>query len=681
MQEVSLGSFPATSGEMSDKVRHFNWAATPLGPIQNWPQVLRTTVELVLANAFPACLVWGSDMIALYNDAFLPLLGNKPEPLGRSFRDIWSEVWADIGPIAARALAGEPTFIRDLPLMINRRGFSEPAWFTFSYSPVRNEHGQVVGFLDTVMETTESILAQLRTHELAASFERQVAERTADRNRLWQLSSDIILVTRPDLAVVTLNPAWEQVLGWTECQLLGSSVLDLVHVDDRPLVLAAAALLTRGEPVQDLDCRLRDSQGGYRWINWAAVPGDGFFNAVGRDVTVDRERAEALRQAEELLRHSQKMEAVGQLTGGLAHDFNNLLTGITGSLELLRRRIAQGRFNELDRYLDAAHGAATRAATLTHRLLAFARRQTLDPRPTDVVQLIEDLRDLIRQTLGPTVVLDWQPGAAPWTVLVDPNQLESTLLNLCINARDAMPDGGHLVLEVHHHEQSHPALTEDELPPGQYLCLSVIDSGTGMRPEVIERAFDPFFTTKPLGQGTGLGLSMVYGFARQSGGRVRIESTLGQGTAVRLYLPRHLGAAQAPAGPCAAAVARPARMGETVVLIDDEATLRMLVAEQLEEMGYQVLQAADGVAGLALLQMTGEVDLLITDVGLPGGLNGRQVADAAARIRPGLKVLFITGYAEQAVIERSNLEPGMHLLVKPFAMQALTERVRAVLDA
>ncbi|MGY4495695.1 ATP-binding protein [Pseudomonas sp. TE3610] len=681
MQEVSLGSFPATGGEMSDKVRHFDWAATPLGPIQDWPQVLRTTVELVLANAFPTCLVWGPDMIAIHNDAFVPVLGNKPEALGRSFRQVWGEIWADVGPIAARALAGEPTFSRDLPLMVNRRGFSEPAWFTFSYSPVRNEHGQVVGFLDTVMETTESILAQLRTHELAASFERQVAERTADRNRLWQLSSDIILVTRPDLAVVTLNPAWEQVLGWTECQLLGSSVLDLVHVDDRPLVLAAAALLTRGEPVQDLDCRLRDNQGGYRWINWAAVPGDGFFNAVGRDVTVDRERAEALRQAEELLRHSQKMEAVGQLTGGLAHDFNNLLTGITGSLELLRRRIAQGRFSELDRYLDAAHGAATRAATLTHRLLAFARRQTLDPRPTDVVQLIDDLRDLIRQTLGPTVVLDWQPGAAPWTVLVDPNQLESTLLNLCINARDAMPDGGHLVLEVHHHEQDHRAFTEDDLPPGQYLCLSVVDSGTGMRPEVIERAFDPFFTTKPLGQGTGLGLSMVYGFARQSGGRVRIESTLGQGTAVRLYLPRHLGAPQAPTDPCAASVARPARMGETVVLIDDEATLRMLVAEQLEEMGYQVLQAADGVAGLALLQMTGEVDLLITDVGLPGGLNGRQVADAAARIRPGLKVLFITGYAEQAVIERSNLEPGMHLLVKPFAMQALTERVRAVLDA
>ena len=680
MQDVSLNAFPATTGEMSEKVRRFDWGATPLGPMEQWPLALRMAVELVLSNAFPACLAWGPELTSVHNDAFVPILGDKPEALGRSFSEVWSEVWSDVGPIAARALAGEPVFSRDLPLTINRHGFAEQAWFTFSYSPVRNEHGQVVGFLDTVMETTDTILAQRRTHELAATFERQVAERTADRNRLWQLSSDIILVTRPDLEVVTVNPAWQQVLGWQESQLLGSSVLDLVHVDERAIVLAAATQLARGESVQDLDCRLRDSQGGYRWINWAAVPGDGFFNAVGRDVTVDRERAEALRQAEELLRHSQKMEAVGQLTGGLAHDFNNLLTGITGSLELLRRRIAQGRFDELDRYLDAAHGAANRAATLTHRLLAFARRQTLDPRPTDVVQLVDGLRDLIRQTLGPTVVLDWQPDAAPWTVLVDPNQLESTLLNLCINARDAMPDGGHLALEVRHHEQPVSGRGDDDLPAGQYLCLSVVDSGTGMRPEVIERAFDPFFTTKPIGQGTGLGLSMVYGFARQSGGRVRIESAVGQGTAVRLFLPRHLGAALGPVTADAGPVARPARMGETVVLIDDEATLRMLVAEQLEEMGYQVLQAADGVAGLALLQMTGVVDLLITDVGLPGGLNGRQVADAAARMRPGLKVLFITGYAEQAITERSHLEPGMHLLVKPFAMQALAERVRSVLD-
>ncbi|WP_416423768.1 ATP-binding protein [Pseudomonas sp. App30] len=681
MQEVSLGVFPATTGVMSDEVRRFDWSATPLGPMDDWPLALRMAVELVLSNAFPACLAWGPQLIAIHNDAFVPILGDKPAPLGRPFSEVWGEVWPQVRAIADRALAGEPTFNQDLPLVINRRGYPEPAWFTFSYSPVRDEQGQVMGFLDTVMETTDTIIAQRRTKELADSFERQVAERTADRNRLWQLSSDIILVTRQDLQVVALNPAWEQVLGWNECQLRGSSVLDLVHEDDRATVLAAAAQLARGESVHDLDCRLRHSHGGYRWINWAAVPGDGFFNAVGRDITVERERTEALRQAEELLRHSQKMEAVGQLTGGLAHDFNNLLTGITGSLELLRRRIDQGRFGELDRYLDAAHGAANRAATLTHRLLAFARRQTLDPRPTDVVLLVDGLRDLIRQTLGPTVVLDWQPQLAPWTVLVDPNQLESTVLNLCINARDAMPDGGHLVLQVHHHEQSLPARSDDDLPAGQYLCLSVIDSGTGMPPEVIARAFDPFFTTKPIGQGTGLGLSMVYGFARQSGGRVRIESTLGEGTAVRLYLPRHLGAAQQASDPCASPVARPARLGETVVLIDDEATLRTLVAEQLEEMGYEVLQAADGVAGLALLQMTGEVDLLITDVGLPGGLNGRQVADAAARIRPGLKVLFITGYAEQAVMTRAQLEPGMHLLVKPFTLQALSERVRAVLDA
>ncbi|QKZ05196.1 hybrid sensor histidine kinase/response regulator [Pseudomonas eucalypticola] len=680
MQEVPEYAFLPDRGAMSEQVRRFDWAATALGPMEHWSQALRVAVQMVLANAFPSCLVWGPGMVTLYNDAFVPILGSKSNALGRSFGDIWSDAWPTIGPIAARALAGESTFIEDFPLTLQRNGYPEQAWFTFSYSPVRNEHGQVVGFLDTVVETTRSVLTQRQTDELAASFERQVAERTADRNRLWELSSDIILVAEPDLKIVAINPAWEHVLGWQPGCLRGNSVLGLVHVDDRATVLAAAARLADGEAVQDMNCRLRDSRGEYRWINWAAVPGDGFFNAVGRDVTQERERAEALRQAEDLLRHSQKMEAVGQLTGGLAHDFNNLLTGITGSLELLRRRVAQQRFNELDRYLDAAHGAANRAATLTHRLLAFARRQTLDPRPTDVVQLVDDLRDLIRQTLGPTVALDWQPQAAVWTVLVDANQLESTLLNLCINARDAMPDGGHLALQVHHHQQPAPALADDDLPPGQYLCLSVVDTGTGMSPEVIARAFDPFFTTKPIGQGTGLGLSMVYGFARQSGGRVRIESSPGQGTAVRLYLPRHLGPVQAPDAAPADLVARPARLGESVVLIDDEVTLRTLVAEQLEEMGYQVHQAGDGVAGLALLQMTGEVDLLITDVGLPGGLNGRQVADAAARIRPGLKVLFITGYAEQVLVKRSQLEPGMRLLVKPFTLQTLTEKVRSLLD-
>jgi len=676
MQEVSLGVFPATTGAMSDEVRRFDWSATPLGPMDDWPLALRIAVELVLSNAFPACLAWGPQLIAIHNDAFVPILGDKPAPLGRPFSEVWGEVWPEVRAIADRALAGQPTFNQDLPLVINRRGYPEPAWFTFSYSPVRDEQGQVMGFLDTVMETTDTIIAQRRTKELADSFERQVAERTADRNRLWQLSSDIILVTRQDLQVVALNPAWEQVLGWNECQLRGSSVLDLVHEDDRATVLAAAAQLARGESVHDLDCRLRHSHGGYRWINWAAVPGDGFFNAVGRDITVERERTEALRQAEELLRHSQKMEAVGQLTGGLAHDFNNLLTGITGSLELLRRRIDQGRFGELDRYLDAAHGAANRAATLTHRLLAFARRQTLDPRPTDVVLLVDGLRDLIRQTLGPTVVLDWQPQLAPWTVLVDPNQLESTVLNLCINARDAMPDGGHLVLQVHHHEQLASARSDDELPAGQYLCLSVIDSGTGMRPEVIERAFDPFFTTKPLGQGTGLGLSTIYGFARQSGGDARIRSVVGHGTEVTLLLPAGL-ANQHPDLP-ALLPTRPGS-GEHILIVEDMPAVRLFVTEVLEDNGYRCTQADDVHHAVSLLQEDGSIDLLLTDVGLPQ-MNGRDLADIARRYRAELPVLFMTGYAEDAVSRQDFLGERMDMVIKPFQISDLVGKVQRMID-
>ncbi len=389
---------------------------------------------------------------------------------------------------------------------------------------------------------------------------------------------------------------------------------------------------------------------------------------------VAAEVAERLR-AEEQLRQSQKMEAVGQLTGGLAHDFNNLLTGITGSMELLRTRIAQGRTAELERYLLAAEGAARRAAALTHRLLAFSRRQTLSPRVTDVSRLVGGMEELVRRTAGPAIEVGFVAAPGVWSTLVDQSQLENALLNLCINARDAMPDGGRITVETEN-RRIEGSGARDDLPPGEYVSLAVSDTGTGMTPEVAAKAFDPFFTTKPLGEGTGLGLSMIYGFTQQSGGQARIHSVPGRGTTVRLYLPRHLGGIEADA-----AVARPQAVpraipGATVVVVDDEATLRMLVSEVLGDLGYQMLEAGDGAAGLRLLEGAGRVDLLITDVGLPGGLNGRQVADAARRLRPGLKVLFITGYAEAAVVGHGHLDPGMHILTKPFTLGALGARVK-----
>ncbi|AWN44331.1 histidine kinase [Methylobacterium durans] len=392
------------------------------------------------------------------------------------------------------------------------------------------------------------------------------------------------------------------------------------------------------------------------------------------------EVAERVR-TEDALRQAQKMEAVGQLTGGIAHDFNNLLTGISGSLELLQSRIRQGRLGEVDRYVGAAQGASKRAAALTQRLLAFSRRQTLDPKPTDVVRLIHGMEELIRRTVGPALEIVVSADAAAWPTLVDPNQLEGALLNLCINARDAMPESGRITIAAANRQLDDREARAHDLPPGEYLSLCVTDTGTGMTPEVVARAFDPFFTTKPLGQGTGLGLSMIYGFVRQTGGQVRIESEPGAGTTVCLYLPRHHGTVAEDAALTERPDAPRAVDGETVLVVDDEPSVRMLVTDVLEDLGYTAIEAADGASGLKILQTNVRVDLLVTDVGLPGSMNGRQVADAARVTRPDLKVLFITGYAENAMLRDGSLDPGMQVMTKPFVMETLADRIREMIEA
>ena len=394
------------------------------------------------------------------------------------------------------------------------------------------------------------------------------------------------------------------------------------------------------------------------------------------------ERTRELLSAEEQLRQAQKMEAVGQLTGGLSHDFNNLLAGISGSLEMIQVRLDQGRSAEVERYVVAAQGATRRAAALTHRLLAFSRRQTLDPKPIDANRLIAGMEELVRRTVGPAIVVAVTGAPDLWATLVDPNQLENALLNLCINARDAMPDGGRIAIDTANISLDERAARERDLPAGQYVSMCVTDSGTGMSPEVQARAFDPFYTTKPMGEGTGLGLSMIYGFARQSGGQVRIRSELGTGTTMCLYLPRHHAGADDDAVPGDApddAADADAGAGRVVLVVEDEPTIRMLVVELLEEIGYRVVEAGDGAAALRALHAVATVDLLITDVGLPGGMNGRQVADAALAARPGLKVLFITGYAENAVIGHGRLAPGTAVVTKPFHMDVLTDKVRELL--
>ncbi|ROL69929.1 hybrid sensor histidine kinase/response regulator [Pseudomonas chlororaphis] len=392
------------------------------------------------------------------------------------------------------------------------------------------------------------------------------------------------------------------------------------------------------------------------------------------------ERTAQLRHNEEALRQSQKMEAVGQLTGGIAHDFNNMLTGIIGSLELLRRRLARGRTEDLDSLIDLGVTSANRAAGLTHRLLAFSRRQSLDSKPVAMNTLVTSMGELLQRSLSESIQLEMQLSDQLWVAEADPNQLESALLNLVLNARDAMPHGGRLRVETFN-RQLDRAFTQahDNLEPGDYVVLRVSDNGCGMPEAILSRVFDPFFTTKPIGQGTGLGLSMIYGFTKQSHGHVTLDSELGRGTEVSLYLPRFAGDMQAehPGDPQQQAVAR---NGETVLIVEDDPAVRVLVSEVLSELGYAFLEAGDARSAMPILDSPQRIDLLISDVGLPG-MNGRQLAEIGRQIRPELKVLFITGYAEHAAARGGFLDPGMQLITKPFTFDLLTNTVREMIKA
>ncbi|WP_236217201.1 response regulator [Pseudomonas rhodesiae] len=390
------------------------------------------------------------------------------------------------------------------------------------------------------------------------------------------------------------------------------------------------------------------------------------------------ERTAQLRNNEEALRQSQKMEAVGQLTGGIAHDFNNMLTGIIGSLELLRRRVARGKLDDLDSLIDLGVTSANRAAGLTHRLLAFSRRQSLDSKPVQINQLVTSMGELLQRSINESIGLDMRLSEQLWTAEADPNQLESALLNLVINARDAMPNGGRLIVETtNRHLDSVFTAAYGSLTPGDYVELSVSDTGCGIPESVMGRVFDPFFTTKPIGQGTGLGLSMIYGFARQSRGHVIIHSEVGKGTTVSLFLPRFVGEviAQQTLNPTLLPYATD---GETVLIVEDDAAVRLLVSAVLKELGYAYVEAGDGNTAVPIIQSDQRIDLLISDVGLPG-MNGRQLAEIGRQLRPDLKVLFITGYAEHAAVRGGFLDPGMQLITKPFTFDLLTAKVREMI--
>ncbi len=449
---------------------------------------------------------------------------------------------------------------------IIRPSDGEVRWISVKSTIERDENGTAIRLVGAHSDVTEQVAAEqaLRQSEerfrkladqlaeLNATLAQRVEEKTRERDRIWNVSQDLLLVADRDGVWRTVNPAWTRTLGWSEAELLNRTSEWLQHPDDGGATRAQVRKLGESETTVRFESRFRHKDGSYRWLSWTGVSDKEHIYAVARDVTAEKAAAERLKATEEALLQSQKMEAVGQLTGGIAHDFNNLLTGIVGSLDLLQTRLNQGRTDNVARYINAAMTSANRAAALTHRLLAFARRQPLIPKSVDANALVVSLEDLLRRTIGETIDLEIIAADDLWGTLCDPNQLESALLNLAINARDAMPDGGRLVIATSNARLDSVTADTPALSPGEYICIAVTDTGIGMSAEVAARAFDPFFTTKPIGQGTGLGLSMIYGFARQSNGHVTIDSKIGQGTSVKLYLPRHHGdidAEQASGGP------------------------------------------------------------------------------------------------------------------------------------
>jgi PAS domain S-box-containing protein len=633
---------------MSQGVASYDWASTPVGAAPAWPRSLKTATDIMLSSRQPMFIAWGAELTFLYNDAYAEILGEKhPDALGKPFQQVWWDIWDDIKPLIDRALAGEATWSEDLPLTMNRRGYPEDTWWTFSYSPVRDDDERIGGMFCSCIETTAQVLAQ-RQH-------------VAERVRLFQLSRDLIGVATTDGRLKSINPAWSRVLGRSEDDLLTRPFSEIIHPDDLQITADVVTALARGQPVDQFHVRLLKADGEPVAFAWSAVPDDlsaGTFYTVGRDITEELRR-------EEMLRHSQKMDAMGQLTGGVAHDFNNLLMPIIGSLDMLQRKGVGDQRSQ--RMIDGALQSAERAKTLVQRLLGFARRQPLQAKPIDLASLVLGMESLLASTLGPRIRIDFDLKPGLPAAIADANQLEMALLNLAVNGRDAMPEGG--VLTIHVALENLGQDHGPDLRPGRYLRLCVHDTGVGMDEATRRKATEPFFSTKGIGRGTGLGLSMVHGLAAQLGGALTLESAPGEGTTVKIWLP------PADAGPEAPAMRTDPELGPhsgTVLLVDDEQLVRASTAEMLADLGYRVVEAENAEEALRKLDEEIQVEILVTDHLMPG-MTGTELVAAARRRHPRLPVLIISGYAEA-----EGISPELKRLTKPFRQAELAEAVSAL---
>ena len=671
--------FLAGGGSVGALMRAHDWSRSPLGSPHGWPQSLRSVVGLLLQSRFPMFVAWGRELGFLYNDPYAEILGAKhPSALGNRFYDIWSEIWPDISPLIDAAMAGQATYREDLPLVMNRKGYDEQTWFTFSYSPVRDESGNVAGMFCAVSETTQKVLAARALRELNETLERRVTEALAERKIL----ADIVEGTDAFVQVVDLGYRWlainrsaahefERIFGVRP--RVGDNMLELLAAqpDHQRAVQAVwsralsgeefAAIDEFGDPTRDrrsYEMRfntLRDRNGhrigAYQFVY---------------DVTDRLRDQERLRTAEAALRQSQKMESLGQLTGGVAHDFNNLLAVFASGLQILERTHAAG---PRPRVFDAMRRAVARGTGLTRHLLAFTRRRPVNPESIDIVAHVKGMRAMLDGSLGGHIEVQMDFGDEVWPVEVDAGEMELAILNVCVNARDAMPDGGVIKIAVLNLQA-----VDEQGRAGEFVKISIADTGVGMPPDVQARVFEPFFTTKDVSRGSGLGLPQVYGFAQQSGGRVSIDSEMGVGTIVTLVLPRSL---QAPvvAARTADASSAPASKGDPerrghVLLVEDDKEVSALTREMLSCLGFSVTHASSAEAALGALADGRDVDLVLSDIMMPGGVTGLQLAHEIERRYPHLPIVLTTGYVEAAAGIKDR---QFGLLLKPYTLEALAE--------
>lgn len=646
---VSKHLFTPHSSEMAKRMQAHDWDSTPLGSPDGWPETLKTLVRIMLASGQPMFTTWGPDRILLYNDPYIQMLSERhPSALGSPFNEVWAEVMPDLEPLFQQVYEGYPVFMDDLTLFLNREGFPRESHFAFSYTPIRPMVGEeILGLFCACTETTNSVMARKKVD--------------MERERLFRMSSDLFAVGTFDGYLLSVNPAWSVSLERTDEELLAIPFLDIIHPEDLEKVEIAVEIMRSGEPHQ-FHTRLLKSDGTSRNFAWSSIPdtdsSSSIFYTVGRDITDEVQREEMFRQA-------QKMEAVGQLTGGVAHDFNNLLTVIQGSVDLLRRAdLPEAR---RVKYIDAIANTSKRAAKLTSQLLAFARRQALKPAVFEVGQNVRAVTDMIQSLMGGKINVTTLFSDLPCYVNADPSQFDTAIVNMAINARDAMDHEGALTITVKEVD-SLPAVRENAAIASSYISVSLEDNGCGIPADQINKIFEPFFTTKDTGKGTGLGLSQVFGFSRQSGGEIQVESEVGVGSKFTLFLP---------------SVEEPAEFktegevielvkghGTRVLLVEDNADVGNFATQALNELGYETVWSATADEALEeLAECEDCFDIVFSDVVMPG-MNGVELGHEIRRLYKNLPVVLTSGYSH---VLAKNGTYGFELLHKPYSIEQLSQ--------